>query len=294
MAVIRPPPTPARSPLWGLSFRVELIQIRFYDLYKDIADVWLIGDWLSWPCYFVSYYMGQGVSLIRDGDSWIVSNRSWIESLYDGTQFAEILDSISNTLRWLRIDPLGFVRHYVSVMSIDLIRIVENNLAWVKEKVGQVYPAIMDIQYNPENWLRGVIRRIYSQAVTFLNNPQGTLRLWIRQLSPFLTGLMDGGYSYLLGQFNARTYWFGSFLASPSDFIYRWVEQRYPQLARIMINPEFWLRQNVASILGLSMNETYNLSAMLGVIILRRINEQISQQRETIKSLVCSIIIRYI
>jgi len=238
--------------------------------------------------------MSMAVALIRDGDSWIVNNRSWIEFLYDGSQFTEILDSISTTLRWIRIDPLGFIKHYISVMSIDLIRIVENTPDWVREKVSQVFPTVRDIQYNPENWFRSIIRRTYSQAVTFLDNPQTTLRIWIRQLSPFLAGLMDNGYSYVLSQFNARTYWFGNFLDNPSDFVYTRIQQLYPQLARIMTNPEFWIRQNVASILGLSVNETYNLSAMLGIIILRRINEQISMQRETIKNLGCSIIIRYI
>lgn len=294
MAVIRPPPTPARSPLWSLSFKVEVIQSKFYILYLDINDVWLIGDWLSWPFYLISYYMGQAVSLIRDSDSWIVSNRSWIESLYDGSQFTEILDSISNNLRWLRIDPLGFVRHYISLMSIDLIRIVENNLDWVREKVGQTYPAIMDIQYNPDGWFKSVIRRTYGQAIAFLDNPQPTVRLWVSQLSPFLSGIISGGYSYIISQFNARTYWFESFLSNPLDFIYIRIHQLYPQLGPIMINPEFWIRRNVAVILGLSVNETYSLSAMLGVIILRRINEQISLQRDTIKNLVCAIIIRYI
>ena len=118
--------------------------------------------------------------------------------------------------------------------------------------------------------------------------------MWVQQLSPFLSGIISGGYSYIISQFNVRAYWFGNFLTNPLDFVYNRIQQLYPQLGRIMINPELWLRQNVADILGLSVIETYNLPTMIGVIILRRINDQIGLQRETIKSLVCAIIIRYI
>lgn len=294
MAVIRPPPTPARSPLWSLSFKVEVIQSKFYELYKDIADVWLIGDWLSWPFYFISYYMGQAVSIIREGDTWIVKNRSWIESLYDGSQFGEILDSISNNLRWLRIDPLGFVRHYVSVMSVDLIRIVENAPDWLRDRVGQVYPTIRDLQYNPIGLISHYVRQAYGQAVSFLDNPRSTVRLWVTQLSPFLSGIISGGYAYILAQFNARAYWFSRFLSNPLDFVYSRIQQIYPQLPVVMNNPEQWLRQHIALILGISIGETYSFGSQLALIILRKINEQIGSHRETIKTLVCSIIIKFL
>ncbi len=294
MAVIKPPDIPFQSPLWGLSFRVEKIQSQFYGLYQDVQGVWLVGDVLSWPFYFISYSLGEAVGIIREGDVWLVKNRTWLEAIYDGSKFSELLNDVSSNIRWIRTDPIGWLRQHLSMVSYDFQLILSNGSGWVRDKVLRLFPVLSDIQFNPYNWIRSLIQASFGAAFVFLINPRATLHTWVNGLSPFLAGIISGGYGYLLSQFTNRTGWFSNFLSNPVLTVRTWIIQINPELLPFMENPRQWFNQKIAERLGISYSEAYNLPTMLGIVVLRSIKNQIEPYRGVISSLLCDIVLRFI
>lgn len=294
MAVIPPDIIPERSALWGLSFTLERLQSRFYSLYQDIYDVWMIGQYLAWPFWYIAFHIGQGVSLLRQGDVWIVTNRSWLEGLFFGSSFRQLLDDVSSTLRWVRIDPLGWLIAQINILSGDLRRIINNPIGWIRDRVLQIFPALNDLQYNPVYWLRNQIQVAFSAAFVFLLSPRNTLRTWITQISPFMDGLVTGGFSYILNRFLSRASWFTSFLSNPIYHTRQWITSINPDLAILMNNPKEWFDLKIARTLGITDSQGRSLSAILGLVVLRHINNHIATQRKAISDQICGIIVKFL
>jgi len=293
MANVQPPPITKRSPLWGLSFKVESIASRFTTLCQDIRDIWLIGQWLYYPFYWIAYYLTQAVTAIREADQWVAEHRAQLESLFNGSKFSELLNAVSSNLSWIRSDPLGWLRTQISYLSRDLIEIIVNARSWIRNRIKEIYPRLEEINNSPNSWIRSLVLQTFGLGAQLIIDPIGTLRHIITNISPFLGGLLSSGISYVIQEINTQNGWFRQFINNPTQTIRQFLTQINPDVNNLINNPKQWYKEKLATLLGISVLDTDTLSTTLGLIVIEKIKININQYRDRFKQAFCDIIMKF-
>lgn len=294
MAHIPTPPIAPRTGLWGLGFRFELIASRFYNIYESIKYVWLIGKWLAWPFYLLSAYFYSARDKSWEADSSLVNAISWIKNIIEGSAIIDILEVLWWEFRYLRADPVGWVRAKIDRVSGELRFIRQDPYGWMRSRLYLALPIFYLLLGNSGWWIYSKLNARYPEIGSFIRDTWGFIRnkvisvfYWARELD------IDPGTA-VIGWINRYVGWFWSFIWSPSSFIKEQLSNTSWDLRVLLSDPRLWVKEQVASILGLN---TYEMDNFVVSIIKRMFSAILSNQAgliDYIKHTACELFLRYI
>lgn len=294
MAYAQPPPIAAMSPFWSLAYRFERIGYEFKGIYEKIEDVWLLGKYLRWPFYFIQYAFFTARDLSFDANIWVRKTKASIDALYEGWKFTEILDGISYHFQWIRQDSIGWLRHYISKINIDLAQLVTNATIWFRTMFYIQYPELWRLWNNSSSWLYDLLSYLLPYSFGFLINPYAKLTDWIIAWFPALRQLIQNPNAYVINLIGDWIGWFIGFLYHPTSTIVSFLKTFSYDLRALIDNPTWWFESKLAVLLKCSVGELYNLP----VTLLRKIFSAILGNQlgilDTVRNAVCDIILRFI
>lgn len=234
--VIDPP-----GPLHDVAWWIGHLGSRFWWLWYDIKGIWLIGPHLAWPfyqayerCYWAAHYLSKADERIEslNWDSFIDNFERWamkflganaIDFWYFGNNlFKFSLHRIGlphDRADWAGEDFQGWLNWRMRAWWGFLDGLQADPAGWIKEKIVATFPKLAYLFDDPESWV-----------LFMLGVPWFERIIWKNHLFAYLL------YRWGLSRIDALV-----FESSPAFFI-RWkVEQRWPFLDNLLLDPVGWL-----------------------------------------------------
>lgn len=294
MAHVPLPPITPRTGLWGLGFRMEVIATRFYNLYKDIIDVWLIGKWLGWPFYFLSVYFNNARDKCWEADQDLVNAKTWIKGLVEGSIIADILERIWYEFSFLRRDPVGWVKAKIDQVSGELRFLRQDPYGWIRSRLYLALPVFYSLLGNSGWWVYNELSNRYPIIRELVNDPWGFVRE--RVLGAFWwASYLQGNATYaVINWINGHVGWFWQFLNSPSGFILEKVKAYNYSSWQLFNDPVSWVKEKLASILGM---RPYEMDNFVSSLIKRAFSAVLANQGgllDYVKEAMVNLILRFI
>lgn len=290
-----PPPEPLPITfLWGMGFRFEKQGYKFYDTYQDIKDVWLLGDYLAWPFYFISTWCLEIRDIAWEGNKTLGKFYLWVDQLISGTLFMDILDFLSYNYQWIRVDPLGFIRENLKLLSVDFSMFIASANSWFIDKLRQHFPELFHLASNVIGWLRDRIQALFPQVFPFLLSPLGTLYTWVVDQFPVIRALTYNPIGYIIARIIDYRPFLADFFNSPLMFIIEQIKSYNSDLTPLLINPKEFILSEISNWFGFKYNPGI---PFIYQVINRGLEYLISQSYTSLSnfsSLVCDIIIKFL
>lgn len=294
MARVPTPPIAPRTGLWGLGFRFDLISLRFDKLRNDIKDVWLIGTWLSYPFYAIGYYFSAAKVLVWQADDSLVDAITWIKGIVDGNTVIDILERLWWEFRFLRADPVGWVRTKIDEVSGELQWLRIDPIGWTRSRFYLALPEFSSILNNSAFWVYSRLIQWKPDFGTFIRNPRGYIRDKVLSSFSSIRALDWNPSQTVIDWLTSQSPWFHSFMVNPSGTIVDLMTRNNYNLGLLISNPVQWFKQRLASVLGM---QTYELDDFIPSLIKRFFSAILGNQAgllDYVKTAVCDIILRFI
>jgi len=227
--------------LWKVADYVDNVAATFYDLYLAISPVWLLGQWLGWPCYvlygwlsWVAYGLRSACYLFATVANWAVA--FWNAFLRIPDLVNDVVDFfgflyqpavwVINRIASLYPDiwsflagPFEFLYRLLYPKVVDLPGLLRDPSAWVLDRVKSAWPAATHFINDPWGWLYYLILEHWSELPLFLFNPLEWVRGKIVLLWPDLPIIM----------------------AAPTGWVLIQIRQAYPEIEDFFRNPGPWM-----------------------------------------------------
>lgn len=263
MAHVQPPPIEPRTGLWGLGFRFELIGLRFEDLRNDIADIWLLGVWLSYPFYAIGYYFFAARDLVWQADNSLVYAISWIKGITEGNVIVDILERLWYEFAYLKADPIGWVRTKIDQVSGELRFLRTDTYGWMRSRLYFAFPAFYNILGNSGWWVYTRLNERYPEFGQFIGNTWGYIRDTVLGLFWWARELEANPAQMIINRISGYAGWFWSFLGNPRQFIVDRLSEYTYEISIFLTNPRQWLKSSLGAILGISTADMDNFVPFL-------------------------------
>lgn len=257
------PPTAPRTGLWGLGFRFEIIALKFLNIYEDIRDIWLLGKWLAAPFYYLNWYFTIARDKTWQADTELVKALTWIRGLIEGTTIADVLENIWFEFTYLRRDPVGWVSAKIDQVSDELRYVRLDPFGWIRTRLYMAFSGSYNLFNNSAWWIYVKLNERYPDIGSFIRDSWGYIRsrvlglfFWARELDVNPGKAITDWLTY-------RTGWFRSFVNDPWQFIIDRLKEYSYDLNLFLTDSRQWLKQKMASILGISVSDMDNFVVAL-------------------------------
>jgi len=188
-------------------------------LSEDIADIYLIGDYLAWPFeYFGGLIVSAAVWVSEAatawGDIW-PEIEAWINARWGLSELAYYADYILSFIQdvWYRVkvivdyyypeletffsDPYGYLYTKITDILADL-NISLDDLRWkIIDILADLLPDSWSFLYFPWRWVRDRIVEYNAALWGFLEDPDGWLLDRIQQVNPDLDDFIRDPVGFL-------------------------------------------------------------------------------------------------
>jgi len=294
MANAPTPPSTPPTPLWGLGFRLESIGRYFESLYYDIADIWLLGKWLSWPFYLIYWSFSEAKGLCWDADRSLGWVTTWVMGLVEGSTFGELLDSLSWHYQQIRTDPISWVARWFKAIRWELRQLVDNPTTFVSDRLFGRFPILYTLAYNAFGYISDSLFSAYPYMREFFRYPLSRVREWVCNTWRWLDELDRDRSNTLVTWLSWGTWWFRDFLNNPSGFILQRLKYASWELNELLTNPVQWLRDQVASAIGVYPHELRDLPLTLFRKLITLIVASRGSLLDELESAFCAIVLKFI
>lgn len=294
MAHAPTPPTEPRTGLWGLGFRMDLIGLKFRNIYNDTKEVWLIGKWLSWPFYHISNYFYSARDKSWEADSTLVWVKTWVKGLIEGSTIVDILEVLWFEFRYLRADPVGWVSAKIDQISGELRFLRTDTIGWLRSRLYFAFPTFYALLGNSGWWIYSKLSERYPEIGLFIRDTWGFIRNKVLRIFWWARELQSNPPNAIINWVNSRAPWFWGFITSPHQTFYDFIINITPDLRLMILEPQRWIKEKLSVILGLNYYEMDNfipslIKRMLGLIL-----SNYGGLLEYAKQSLCDFILRFI
>lgn len=288
------PPIAPRTGLWGLGFRFEIIGLQFGKMYESTKDVWLIGKWLAWPFYILSFYFLIARDKSWEADSTLVSVQTWIKGIIEGSTLIQLLEHLWWEFRYLRADPIGWVRAKIDQISGELRYLRLDPYGWIKSRLYFAFPVFYSLLGNSGWWVYNELSKRYPIIGDFIRDPWNTTRIIVLTMFGLLRDLeIDPSYK-VIDWISRRFGWFWSFMQDPSGFIVgRFASYNY-FLHTLVTDPNRWVKERIASVFGMDYAEMDNFTTSIIKRMFLAVLGNRSGLLDYSKNAICELILRFI
>lgn len=282
------------TPLWYVAIKLRAVADKFHDLYEATDGAWLIGPYLSWPFWFISYQLELAASYMIDAETLLAQMKIWLDGLVEGTAFRDILFWVSGSFRDITIDAVSFVMRNFEGISGEMTQLVNSPITWFLDKVNLVLPGIRHISQFPLDFVYDNIRNLFYNAIQFLETPLSTLRGWLSQMFWWFNEFNISPRQTVLNWVYDSYPWLANLFRFPSQEIANKLLTHYPLIAAFMSNPTLWFKRELGDLFGVPYWQLLSpgilfIDKILGIILLRR-----ARFENRLKQVVSEIILWFI
>ncbi len=294
MAVVPTPHPVGRTYLWYVAEYFRQLKNRIRDVARQIDSIFIIGDHLSGPFYDWAWYVGVASDFLFQTDDFIRSLKGWLNGLYDGWNFVNLLYWASWHFREIKLNPINWVKYRLGEASYWLGWIVWNPQHFVKHFVVLLGYWVGRFINNPENAIYDIVRRMRGWLGWFLDNPRDWVIGLLRQVMSDFYNFLVSPVNYILGILRARIVDFDLLISYPQGWVIRQLLKLYPDFISFLRNPTDYLKVRIAQWFGLPPNFWHNPQLFLMTHILDGVERYLIHLVNRIVRLAVEVILRYI
>lgn len=294
MANVPLPPIAPRTGLWGLGFRMELIALRFYNMYDDIKDLWLIGKWLSWPFYLIHTYFNAARNKCWQADVELVFALTWIKGITEGSVIIDLLEHLWYEFRYLRADPIGWVSAKIDQVSGELRYLRTDPYGWMRSRLYLAIPAFYSILGNSGWWIYSKLTERYPEFGLFMGNTWGYIRDKVLGLFWWARDLNTSPKYAVYGWINQLFPWFNDFMTNPAGTIINYLRGYNYNIGLLFDNPAQWFKERLAVALGLQPHEMDNFVPFLIKRMFSLVLSNYLGLLDYVENAICQLILKFI
>lgn len=294
MAVIPTPYPAGRTYLWYAGEMLRQLKDNIRQIASHIDGVFIIGDYLAAPFYDWAYFIGIASEYFFRSDDYIRSLKGWLDGLYDGWNFLNLINWASWHYREIRVNAVN----------------------WVKSRFAEAGYWHYWLAFSPQNFLNHFIIHVAYWLTEFIRNPEFTIqrlfrgfRFWIGQflddplnwiistigrIMPTFHNFIVNPVNYILNLLRQRIVDFDLLITSPQNWVVRQLIKQIPEFMSFWQNPSHWLKTRIAQWFSLPPNFWYNPKLYLMDHIMDGLEIYLMRYIERIKKLLIDIILRFI
>lgn len=293
MPHIAPPDYPPPTILNVVAGIVRDISDDFYDLYDKLKDVWLLGQWLRWPFWWLHRYFKNVSDNIYLADTLLREFKQWIDGIKDANVFERLLDWLSSEYRSIRSDPVGWARRKFQAISHEAWQILNVPNTWVHDRISQWVPWWTDFRRNPRQFIIDKLIAAYPWLINFLGNALAYIVENVYAGIGFMRQLRDNPQQRIIDWLSVWYAWIRSFLTDPMQFIIGQIKQYSVELRLIVEDPYAWVRQKIKNIMGWSDIDISDLGFYIFNRFLQRANDYVERRYTAVRDVAINIIMRF-
>lgn len=294
MAHAKPPDIAPRTGLWGLGFRMEVIASNFYNLYQDILGAWIVGKWFAWPFYFMSLYFNIARDKCWEADQDLVFAISWVKGITEGSTLIDILEVLWYEFRYLRADPVGWVRAKIDQVSVELSFLRQDPYGWMRSRLYLALPVFYSLLGNSGWWIYSKLDERYPEIGEFIRDSWGFIYNKVLSLFSWARELNSNPTNAVIQWVHNRTGWFWSFVNDPTGFIVNRLKHYNYEIYNLLTYPKNWFKVKLAERLGMDHTE---LDTFIPSLIRRAFGSVLSNEGgmlEYVQEAMVNLILRFI
>lgn len=294
MAVVPTPHPSSRTYLWYVGEYLRQLKNRIRDVARAIDDIFIIGDYLSGPFYDWSWYIGVASDFLFQTDDFIRSLKGWLDGIYDGWNFINLIYWASWHFREIRNNAVNWVKYRLGEGSYWLYWLVWNPQQFINDFIRHVAYWLTRFIDNPEGTINELVRRLKWWIGYFLDNPRGWL---IRELQGLMGDILNFLYSpigYILGILRNRIVDFDLLLSSPQNWVIRQLIKQIPELISFWNNPTEYLKTRIRVWFGLPPQFWHNPQLFLMYHLMDGLERYLVHLISRIARITIEIILRFI
>jgi len=218
----------------------------------------------------------------------------WVKGLVEGSTFAELLDSLSWHYQRIRTDPIGWITIWFKAIRWEMRQLVDNPNAFVSDRLFGRFPILYALAYNAFGYISDRLFSSYPYMREFFRYPISVVRNWVRNTWRWIDELDRDKGNTIARWLSWNTWWFTSFLHNPRHYVIQWLKETSWELNSLVIDPVQWLKDRVASAIGVYPHELRDLPLTLFRKLITLILYSQGSLLEELESAFCGIILKFI
>jgi hypothetical protein len=258
MAVVPTPHPSPRTYIWYVGEYLRQLKNRVRELANAIDDIFIIGDHLAAPFYDWAWYIGVASDFLFQADDFIRSLKGWLDGLYDGWNFVNLINWASWHFNEIRTNAVNWVKYRLGEANYWLNWLVWNPQAFLDFYIKRISYWVTRIIENPQAAINDIFRGFKWWIGYFLDNPRDWIVSQLQGIMPTLLNFLYQPINYILDILRQRIIDFDLLLSSPQNWVIRQLIKQVPELISFWSNPIEYLKTRIAQWFGLPPNFWYN------------------------------------
>lgn len=294
MPIIQPPPTPPATPLWWLGYRLIQAGEYFDSLYHSLQNIYLLGDYLATPFYYIGWYVKEAGKLAQDFDNIYLNTKKWVDYIIEVNGLRTLIQGVWGEFDAIRRSPKDWLISKIVLLSTDMPYLWLLPGYWVSKYLRQQFPWISQFLDNARNYIVNQIRSYLWWLPYFFDNPQAFIIEFAKQgnvvIAQFLTNPQGHVASLLVKQYP----WLGQFFSNPNSFILNGLRAASPIITALLVNPSLFIRGYVQNLLGVREVFWSNPFGYITDEVLKLLGQQLNFYADRLKNIVIELIMKFI
>lgn len=294
MSVVQPPIPPPLSPLRGLAQNLYNAANRLNRLANDIDDVFLIGDHLASPFYWIAYYLYRADDYCMDADDWLRNLWGKVEGIYSGSVFRALLFWVSGNYYQLAYNAVQWLRGQLGLIGPEWFWLMYDPRWFVRLMIIRISYWLDKIITNPGWSITELLRQYVSWMGSFLNNPTTFVIGLLMVYLPDIWTLLTNPFQFILTRINLMIYDFNQLRSNAAVWVYYRLVHYNQNLRGLLLNPHNFIRDWVRDLFQLPAGFWVNPHYYLLDLLLDKLEVMLTPFQERLKRILVEFILRFI
>ncbi len=294
MPIVQPPQTPPVTAIWWLGYRLKEAGEYFDSLYHDLQGVYLLGDTLAVPFYYIGWYLGEAGRLAQEFDNVYLNTKKWVDYIIETNGFRSLIQGVWGEFNAIRNNPREWLISKLVLLSTDLPYLWLLPGYWINKYLRQQFPWIAQFLDNARNFVVNQIRGYLWWLPYFFDNPQGFIIEFAKQGNLIIAQFLTNPGGYVLSLLTKQYPFLGQFLSNPNSFILNGLRTVSPIIASLLANPSLFIRDYVQTLLNVPVSFWSNPFGYITDEVIRLLFSQLNYYADKLKNLLIELILRYI
>jgi len=223
--------------LWWFGEFCLNIEQKCWDVYDDIKDIWLLGEWLASPFAFFAQQFWYLDYYVKGFLNFYCTARNWVHSYY--YTFLNVVDLAADLIDFpdFMNSPFRWVLDRLETSYEHIREFLEAPGEFIKGWLDANFSVFWYLTNSPDWWFIELIRVFWSDAVDLFEDPRTWLLNHIAFHWPHAGWFLVGQRSWFIGLLDDFWPQAADFIEDPFGWFVRTLEAEAPVVYEIAVNP---------------------------------------------------------
>jgi hypothetical protein len=294
MAVVQRPPSQPAGPLWWVGWYLDSFKQWLEHVGNSVKDVFLLGQWLSYPFLSMAYYVGRAADYARNGDDRVQELLAWINGIVDGWLFIDLLFWVSAEYRSIRDNARLWVKIQLLGLNSWFYFLIIDPKAFVNLLIRQVAWYISLLLDDPKSFIVYFLKQVNWWLAWVIDTPKDFVLYFLRQANSLMGLLVDNPRQWFKDRLLEIAPHIYDLLYFPRNWTLARIRELFPYAYPLLSNPDGWLKSNVAQLLGLPSNFFSNPIGYILSAIFNKLQTEPGNYANLLSRLIIDLILHFI